>query len=210
MNAKRHTMLRQGIALLAVIVICAVFWLDREQGDLSHKLVRLHVLANSDTQEDQALKRKVRDRILLETGASLKDPKDICDVTNTLRAQLPNLEQAASEVIQAEGYPYPVSVELKETWFPTRQYDGFALPAGNYEALRVLIGEGRGQNWWCVVFPPLCVAAASETFVETATATGLSSEEISLVSDDEEEYVIKFRAIELWETLKHQFAGIAP
>ena len=113
-----------------------------------------------------------------------------------LTALLPELEKTAREVIAANGYAYGVRVELAETSFPTKTYDGFALPAGEYLALRVLIGEAAGQNWWCVVFPPLCTAAASDV-PTVALDAGLTDQEVALITEADEGYVLKFKAVEL-------------
>ena len=103
-----------------------------------------------------------------------------------------------------QGSHYPVEVRLETAEFPTKTYDGFALPAGEYLALRVLIGEAAGQNWWCVVFPPLCTAAAAE-MGETAVAAGLSGEQVRLITE-EEGYVLKFKCVELWQQLRSRFS----
>lgn len=196
---------RQITGLLCILLVGLCFWLDREQNHLADKMLRLHVLANSDSAEDQALKLRVRDQLLLQVDPWLAGQANIGGVKTELRERIPELTQMAEETIAKAGYDYPVRVELEDTWFPTRQYDGFSLPAGRYEALRILIGEGAGQNWWCVVFPPLCLASSTETMTEKAEAAGLEDQEVFLILEEEEEYVVKFRAIELWETLKHHF-----
>ena len=111
------------------------------------------------------------------------------------------LQQTAAEEIAAQGSRYTVSAGLEETEFPTREYDGFALPSGEYLALRVVIGEGAGKNWWCVVFPPLCTTAACD-FQETAVSGGLGEEDLSLITEEDGGYVLRFRAVELWEGLR--------
>ena len=176
----------------------------RTQDDLSNKVVRLHVLANSDSEEDQALKLLVRDAVLERAEDVLVQTSDRAEAEGKLRGQLLEFERAAAEVIREEGYDYTVTVELADTEFPTRAYDGFTLPAGEYLALRVLIGEAAGQNWWCVVFPPLCTAAASEVG-ETAIAAGLSGEQVRLITE-EEGYVLKFKCVELWQQLRSRFS----
>ena len=103
--------------------------------------------------------------------------------------------------VAAQGSRYTVSAGLEETEFPTREYDGFALPSGEYLALRVVIGEGAGKNWWCVVFPPLCTTAACD-FQETAVSGGLGEEDLSLITEEDGGYVLRFRAVELWEGLR--------
>ena len=176
----------------------------RTQDDLSNKVVRLHVLANSDSEEDQALKLLVRDAVLERAEDVLVQTSDRAEAEGKLRGQLLEFERAAAEVIREEGYDYTVTVELADTEFPTRAYDGFTLPAGEYLALRVLIGEAAGQNWWCVVFPPLCTAAAADTSV-SAMATGVTEEEIKLITEEDSGYILKFKVVEFWEELRQKW-----
>ena len=191
---------------IALLIGLAVFLTSgalalRTQDELADKVVRLHVLANSDSEEDQALKLRVRDAVLEQATAILEQSADRREAESRLRGQLLELERIAAKEIAAEGYDYPVTVNLENTDFPTKEYDGFTLPAGEYLALRVIIGEGKGQNWWCVVFPPLCTTAATD-LEETAVAAGLDGEDISLITEEDEGYVLKFRAVELWENLR--------
>ncbi len=201
---------RWELALLLGVAIAALtgVWLDRSQAELADRVIRLHVLANSDSEQDQALKLRVRDRVLEEAaqyfvpGASLEETRD------TVTAHLADLAGAAAEQVALEGYRYPVTVSLADqVWFPTKEYADFALPAGSYTALRVEIGEGAGQNWWCVVFPPLCLGAVSETTAQTALAGGFSENQISLITGEDQGYVVKFRAMELWEQFTHWLGG---
>lgn len=168
---------------------------------MAEKVVRLHVLANSDSEEDQALKLRVRDRVLARATELLEASADRREAEALLRGDLLEIERIAAEEIVAAGYDYSVTAELTNTDFPTKEYDGFSLPAGNYLALRVVIGEGEGQNWWCVVFPPLCTAAASDV-PASALAAGFSEEEIALITEENEGYVLKFKAVEWWEALR--------
>ncbi len=176
----------------------------RTQDELADKVVRLHVLANSDSEEDQALKLKVRDVVLERATAILKQSADRREAESCLRGELLELERIAAEEIAAEEYNYPVTVELENSDFPTKEYDGFTLPAGEYLALRVIIGEGQGQNWWCVVFPPLCTAASADV-PASALAAGFSEEEVNLITEENQGYVLKFKAVEWWETLKEKW-----
>ncbi len=176
----------------------------RTQDELADKVVRLHVLANSDSEEDQALKLKVRDVVLERATAILEQSADRREAESRLRGELLELERIAAEEIAAEGYNYPVTVELENTDFPTKEYDGFTLPAGEYLALRAIIGEGQGQNWWCVVFPPLCTAASADV-PASALAAGFSEEEVNLITEENQGYVLKFKAVEWWETLKEKW-----
>ena len=196
---------RWELALLLGVAMAALLgvWLDGAQAALADKVIRLHVLANSDSQADQALKLKVRDRILAEAedyfvpGASLEETEEV------LREHLYDLAAAGAEVVGEEGYTYPVTASLEhDYWFPTKTYTDFALPSGEYTALRIEIGAGGGQNWWCVVFPPLCLGSVTESVETTALSGGFSEQEVSLITGEDEGYVVKFKAIELLEDLK--------
>ena len=168
--------------------------------------MRLHVLANSDSEEDQALKLQVRDKILERAETLLEQSADRREAEGLLRGQLLELEKIAAEEIRANGYDYAVDVRLENAAFPTREYDGFTLPAGNYLALRVVIGAGEGKNWWCVVFPPLCTAA-SGSVPETALAAGLTEEQVGLITEDGQGYVLKSKAVEWWQQLRAAMEG---
>ena len=204
------TLRRWELALLLGVAIAALagVWLDRSQAALSDQVIRLHVLANSDSEADQALKLKVRDRVLGATsdyfvpGATLEETREV------LTEHLADIAAAGADQVAEEGYQYPVTVSLEDNyWFPTKQYTDFALPAGEYTALRVVIGEGAGQNWWCVVFPPLCLGSVSETAAQTALSDGFTQDQVSLITGEDEGYVVKFKAIELWEGFQHWITG---
>ena len=195
------------IALLAGL---AVFFLTgslalRAQDRLADKVVRLQVLANSDSEEDQALKLLVRDQVLERAASLLEQAGDRRQAEMLLRQALPELEEAAAREIAANGYDYPVTAELVDAAFPTKEYEGFTLPAGEYLALRVVIGQGGGQNWWCVVFPPLC-AAASGDVPAAALAAGFTEEEIGLITEEDQGYALRFKAVEWWEALQEKFS----
>ena len=140
--------------------------------DIPEHVLRLHVLANSDSQEDQTLKLQVRDRILQESAGMLDGVRNKEEAEQRIRETLPALQRAAEDEIEQRGYTYPVTVELEQTYFPTREYEQVTLPAGTYEALRVCIGAAEGHNWWCVVFPSLCLPATSEGFADAAETAG--------------------------------------
>lgn len=192
-----------GIGLAAALV-WGTSSLHRQQV-LADRVVRLHILANSDSEEDQALKLRVRDRLLERATEILEASEDRASAEKALRAALPELQTLAAEEIATEGYTYAVTAELEETTFPTREYEDFTLPAGDYLALRVLIGEGAGRNWWCVVFPPLCTASTT-SLAQTAMSAGLSDDDVKLITEDGGGYAIKFKSIELWEALKEKLS----
>ena len=200
---ERKTLRMVELALLlgAAVFLLSGIWALNTQRDLADRVVRLHVLANSDTEEDQALKLLVRDAVLERTTEILEQSEDRRSAEALLRESLPELEALAEETVRANGYDYAVTAELEDTSFPTKEYDGFALPAGEYLALRILIGEGAGQNWWCVVFPPLCTAASADV-PETALAAGLTEDQVSLMTEEDSGYVLKFKAVEWWEQLR--------
>ena len=188
---------------LSVTLLWGAVSLHRQE-TLSRKMIRLHVIANSDSDADQALKLRVRDAVLEQATAILEQSADRREAESRLRGQLLELERIAAKEIAEEGYDYPVTVNVENTDFPTKEYDGFTLPAGEYLALRVIIGEGQGRNWWCVVFPPLCTAASADV-PASALAAGFSEEEVRLITEDNQGYVLKFKAVEWWETLKERW-----
>ena len=196
---------------ICLLLLAAVFLLSGTlalgtQSRLADKVVRLHVLANSDEEADQALKLRVRDAVLARTEELLRQSADRREAEASLRGELLELERIAAEEIAAAGYDYPVTAELTDTRFPTREYDGFTLPAGQYLALRIVIGEGAGRNWWCVVFPPLCTAAAADV-PAAALAAGLEEEELRLITEEDGGYVLRFKTVEWWEQLRARLEG---
>lgn len=180
-----------------LIAVMAGSWLGREQQELAGSVIRFHVIANSDSEEDQALKLAVRDRVLKEAQDLYPENATLAQAQAALEGRLSLLAAAGREVVEEQGYDYPVSAALEDCWFPTKEYEGFALPAGSYTALRVTIGEGKGRNWWCVAFPPLCLGAASETVDQALEAGYFTPEQGALVTGDGEGYVLKFKAMEL-------------
>ncbi len=192
------------LAGLAIALLTGV-WLDREQAALAGQVVRLHVVAHSDSAADQALKLQVRDRVLAAAGTACAGAQTAEEAVGLLRQALPSLERAAEEAVTAAGADCPVAATLTDgVWFPTKTYDGFALPQGRYTALRVVLGEGAGQNWWCVVFPPLCQGTSVEA--QPALAA-LGEEEAALLTGESEGYVLKFKAMELWEGFRRWAEG---
>ena len=200
----KYKLKRWEVALLSGLLVATLMgtYLDREQAELADSVIRLHVIANSDSVADQELKYQVRDRILTEAAALYHPGDDLQQVRKNMENNLALLAQAGREVVEEQGYSYPVSANLERTWFPTKEYTDFALPAGNYTALRIVVGDGKGQNWWCVAFPPLCLGSVSETVDEAAAAGSFTPEQVSLITGESGGYVVKFKAIELWEEFK--------
>ena len=194
---------RQALALFLLFLAFTALWAQAQQVSLSEKVLRLHVVANSDTAADQALKLRVRDRVLETARPLLEGVSNAAEAEAVLTRNLPALTEAARREIKARGSSAPVRITLEDAWFPTRTYGTSALPAGTYRALRVVIGSGEGHNWWCVVFPSLCLPAVSETSLQTA---GLSEEDIALVTEESPRYVFRFKTIEWFEELKHSLS----
>ncbi|MCI6567686.1 MAG: stage II sporulation protein R [Dysosmobacter sp.] len=197
---------RLELALLIGLLAALIWgmWSIRSQQVLADKVVRLHILANSDSEEDQALKLQVRDAVLERAEEILERAHDRSAAEEDLREALPELREIALETVAAQGYDYDVTAELTDAAFPTREYDGFTLPAGEYLALRLVIGAGEGHNWWCVVFPPLCAQTTTDV-AQTAMAAGLDGGDVSLLTEESRGYVLKFKSIELWEGLRQRF-----
>lgn len=200
---------RWEVALLCGVLIAVLWgaWAGQEQAQLAGQVIRLHVLANSDTQADQQLKLAVRDRVLEQAEGLYPQDVTLEQARAILEDNLDDLAAVGQQVVNEAGEDYPVTACLEECWFPTKEYGDFALPAGEYTALRVVIGEGEGQNWWCVAFPPLCLGAASES-VEEATEAGLFTEEqAGLMTQENEGYVLKFKSLELLGELQGWLSG---
>ena len=205
-----HKLRRWELALLLGVALSALLgaWLSGQQAALADKVIRLHVIANSDSEADQALKLKVRDQILAEAETLFAQGGSRAQAEAAIAERLGDLAAAGAKTVGEEGYDYPVSTSLEHgVWFPTKEYTDFSLPAGNYTALRVVIGEGGGKNWWCVVFPPLCLGSVTETTAQTAVSGGLTEEEVSLITGESEGYVVKFKALELWDRLRQKIGS---
>ena len=202
-----HFWRRLGILALAAGAVTWGAGLLRDSKALEENLVRLHVVANSDSQEDQDLKLQVRDAVVEQLNQVMGTLDSAQAAKDFLSAHLTEIQQTANEVLQEAGSQLKAQVSLALEEFPTRVYDTFQLPAGLYEALRITIGEGEGHNWWCVVFPTLCVPASSEGFQETAEAAGLSDRLAGTLTQDNGGYEIRFRLLDWLGQVKNWFHG---
>ena len=182
---------------------------DKEDAGIYDNTIRLHVIANSDSDEDQELKLKVRDSIL-SAAARAVDGKDFDSAKVSLEASLDILKDAAEKTIHSENFSYPVTVTLTREAYPTRDYRGVRLPAGEYTSLRVMIGNASGHNWWCVLFPQLCVVTANgqptaadlAPLDDSLVEAGLTASQIELITGDSPRVTIKFRLLEWLQSLK--------
>ena len=181
-------------ALLATICVTLLtgVWAQGRQSALADKVVRLHVIASSDDAEDQRVKLEVRDALLAYLTPRLDAASGAQDAAAVIAASSTELEEIAESISGTSA-----RVELGRETYPTREYETFSLPAGVYTSLRVTLGAGSGRNWWCVVYPPLCTAG-----VETAqAAAALSDNDVKLITEDGDGYVLRFRLLEWWSSL---------
>lgn len=191
-----------AIMILLICLMALSFLPVHGEGAVYDTVVRLHVLANSDTEEDQALKLKVRDAILDVTAPLVENCTNQADAIEVLNAHLADLEAAASAVVEAEGYDYPVTVLLGEEDYPTRTYEACAFPAGTYVSLRICIGDAEGQNWWCCLFPPLCLSAATakEDNEDAFIQVGLTKDQYGIITETgKTKYKVRFKILEVLE-----------
>jgi stage II sporulation protein R len=176
---------------------------ETQQKTLADKLIRLHVVADSDQLKAQELKLKIRDAVIRELSPILDGCRSREKAEEILSRYLADIRRVAVECAMENGVDTDVAVSLEQELFGERQYETFSLPAGPYTSLRIVIGNGQGQNWWCVIFPPLCIepAGGMERGAEGAFA-GLTGEEIDLITEKNEGYVIKFKILDLFHRLK--------
>lgn len=184
--------------------ICAYSYVNAVSENLSNSVFRLHVIANSDTQEDQNLKYIVRDKLIEYMNTLSQSCSSKEEVIKTSQDNLDDFKQIAENTIREQGYSYPVEVEIGNFEFPTKTYGDISFPAGYYDALRVKIGEAKGKNWWCVMFPPLCFVDVTTGIVPDTSKEdlkqNLSDEEYKIISDTENtDITLKFKLIEFFE-----------
>lgn len=207
MNAKEHTRKRRllGRALVCGFVLaalCSFFPFAAACGQLPRDVVRLHVVANSNGAEDQAVKLLVRDAVLEEAARWYQGASSMEEASSQLCTHLQSIAGAARQVLGEQGVGYSATAQMTEMYFPTRDYGDFRLPAGRYRTLRVTLGEGAGKNWWCVVFPSLCLPAATQ---EEALLTLPEGER--QVVEGGQDVQVKLKAVELWESLREWLRG---
>lgn len=190
-------------AICVGVTVCLLLSLCGFTGQcegVSDRVLRLHILAASDSEADQALKLKVRDAILAQTGGSLDGIYNTNLAEETLESMLPTIEAIAAEVLCENGVDDSVHVELCDMYFETRTYETVTLPAGEYRALRVTIGEGKGHNWWCVVFPPMCLSSACEQDVSDV----LTDKQTDIVTNTSR-YEVRLKLLEWYYEFRNRF-----
>ena len=196
-------LLRAGIGGLVLCLLISLCGFYGRCTEVRESVVRLHILANSDSVEDQALKLKVRDAVVEAAAGWLDGAENADEALELAKTRLPELKAVAQQAVMQAGYDYPVDATLCTMYFKTRQYDTVTLPAGVYEAVRFTIGSGEGKNWWCVVYPPLCAGAAMK---RPTLGDVLDDEQVAMVTDGER-FVVRFKVLEWWEELVNFLRG---
>ena len=194
---KHKSEIKWAVALGLVVTILLSFAnFEASCEELRENVFRLHVIANSDSDFDQALKLKIRDAVIAETG----DIYDKCqNVEEAKKAAIQNKEKiygVIQNVLSEENVNYKVQIEIGTAFFDTRHYDTFTLPAGEYQALNIKIGNAQGKNWWCVMYPSLCIASSG------AKITDVASEQSAKIANNPQKYVMRFKVVEVYEKIK--------
>ncbi len=192
------------ISVFAALIICIIATVSFENSckGIREEVLRLHVIANSDEDYDQSLKLQVRDAVLQAGKAIFSGSEDIISAEGKIAEKTDVLKAAAEETIENLGYDYDVNIELARSYFPTRIYDDLTLPAGYYKAVRIVIGEGKGKNWWCIMFPPLCLPAATDN--REVIGEYLSEKEMGIVTANPK-YEVRFWLIEKYYDIKNKY-----
>ena len=200
--------MRKGIKRCIICLLLAVsVWsimLLRDRKTLNEELIRLHVVGASDSEEDQTIKLQVKNAIVESLQTELKNAADPEQAKDYLQENLPKIERFANQALAQLGCDKTVSVSLTKEAFGTRYYDTFTLPAGVYEALRINIGEAEGRNWWCVVFPSLCMSATTSEFEHVAAGAGFSEELIQTL-ESEQGYEVRFFLLDMLGRVENIF-----
>lgn len=209
-NIRKRILISVSILIVMILAITVVIGneirkIDACTYDYREKLIRFHVIANSDSEDDQELKLKVRDAVIAYLEPKLEKSSSIEESEEIIKGEYKNLEEISKNIIDENGYTYNVAIGLKYSNFPAKQYSSVVLPAGEYKALKIVIGEGKGKNWWCVMFPPLCFVDKENGIIDEKTDKKLqeilSPEEYDLIMAKDKSEVkdlkFKFKIIEV-------------
>lgn len=209
-NFKRLKMCKIFVILILLsvfILISAISYVDAVSNNIADSVFRLHIIANSDSEEDQNLKLKIRDELLSYMNSISENSINKEETIKIAEEHIQEFKHIAEKVIRENGFNYDVNIEIGKANFPTKYYGDITLPAGIYDALKVQIGEANGKNWWCVMFPPLCFVDVSTGIVpdnsKQELKQSLNNEEYDLISKkDDSEISFKFKIVELFQNLK--------
>ena len=200
-NSKFKRFILVSALLILYVCISAVSYTHAVTTDIADSVFRLHVIANSDSAEDHNLKYIVRDKVIEYMSSISQNASSKEDVIEIAKANLDKIQAIASQTIRENGYTYSVNVEVGNFSFPSKRYGDITLPPGYYDALRIKIGEAEGQNWWCVMFPPLCFVDVTSGVVPDESKEimkeNLSKEEFDLISKNSNEVKVKFKIVEV-------------
>jgi stage II sporulation protein R len=186
------------IGLVITIILSSFTGFAKECDGIRKSVLRLHILANSNSVADQELKIKVRDKILANTDKLFVEQNSLENAKKNVSQRLDEIKKIASDEISANGYDYKVNVEIVNMFFDTRVYDELTMPAGRYDALRVTIGKAEGKNWWCVLYPPICLPAATK---KVDMSKALNEKQIKIVGT-KKKYEVRFKAVEIYQKIK--------
>ena len=197
------------LIISGLVIVKEINKIDACIYDYKDKLIRFHVIANSDTDEDQAFKLKVRDAVIDYLQPKLENSNSIQESEKIIKKEYKNLERISKNIISKNGYDYNVKVGLQYSNFPAKQYSSVVLPAGKYKALKIIIGEGAGKNWWCVMFPPLCFVDDQNGVIDEKTDEKLKEiltpEEYNLIMAKNKikisNFKLKFKIIEVFQAI---------
>lgn len=194
---KSILLIKSAIIAFVLTVIYSVIPFQAVCAEIPNDVFRFHILANSDSEEDQALKLKVRDKVLERTKILFDTANSKSDAEKFVKANLETIEKIAQNEVYKNGHNYPVKAEVVNMHFDTRYYESYTLPSGMYDALRITIGNAKGHNWWCVMYPSICISTVDEG--KDRAKDALSDDEYSVVTDDKVEY--KFFIVELFQKI---------
>ena len=183
--------------LAFILFICSFVPLITTGESISNKVLRLHIIANSDSDYDQNVKLKVRDEVLKLSVDMFADCKTLEDAKNVSQNNIDLIQSIANNTLSSLGYSEAATVAVAKEYFSTRIYDDFTLPAGIYDSIKIVIGNGEGHNWWCVMFPQVCLSGCTKDLEDD-----LTDEEIKMIHS--KDYIVKFKAVEIYEKLKYK------
>jgi len=172
--------------------------------EVSDEIIRLHVIANSDSEEDQVLKLKIRDRVLSEAAKWYGGTESFEEANGAICMHLESIQKAAEETALQNGVYVSVTATMTDAYFTTREYENFTLPAGKYRTLKIIIGEGKGKNWWCMAYPSLCLPAAEKKESDEEILSVLPAHETRIITNPKN-YEMKFKIVEMFEKLRSHF-----
>lgn len=175
--------------------------------NIRNNTLRLHIKANSDNKIDQSLKLKVKNEVVEKTSYIFKNSNSKEDSKGIIKENLNYIENIAQQKVLDEGFNYKVTAEIKPTYFNTRIYENFTMPAGTYDALSIDIGTGNGQNWWCVLYPPLCLPSATKVNNDDVIEKNYTNGEIDIL-ENKPKYEFKFKFVEIFEGIKNFFTNL--